>query len=206
MSAAAGTVALEVADWRRHVGELYAAVRAEPDPAVGHGLWRERRELLFRTHPQSPLPADDPLRETGLPHWPYDPELRAAVPLLDAPAQRREVDTGGTDGVVRERLAGRVELPGVGEVVDVWWLEQYGGGLFLPLRDSTAGQTTYGGGRYLLDTAKGADLGAYDGGLVIDLNFLYHPSCRYSPDWTCPLAGPGSTIAAAVEAGERLPV
>ena len=89
-------------------------------------------------------------------------------------------------------------------VVDVWWLDQYAGGLFLPLRDGTAGDTSYGGGRYLLDTAKGADLGGSDGTLVVDLNFLYHPSCRYSSSWQCPLAPRGNTITAPVRAGKRL--
>jgi uncharacterized protein (DUF1684 family) len=69
-----------------------------------------------------------------------------------------------------------VRLPDpVGSIVAGWWLGQYAGGLFLPLRDGTARQSSYGGGRYLLDTAKGADLGASDGTLTIDLNFLYHP-------------------------------
>ena len=90
-------------------------------------------------------------------------------------------------------------------VLDVWWLRQYGGGLFLPLRDGTAGRSSYGGGRYALDTAKGADLGGRDGSLVIDLNFLYHPSCRYSDTWQCPLAPPGNSISTPVSAGERLP-
>ena len=102
-------------------------------------------------------------------------------------------------------LAGRVELPPpLPATLDVWWLQQYAGGLFLPLRDGSAGATSYGGGRYLLDTAKGADLGGRPGTLVIDLNFLYHPSCRYDAAWQCPLAPPGNTIDTPVHAGERL--
>jgi uncharacterized protein (DUF1684 family) len=106
---------------------------------------------------------------------------------------------------------GCVRLPSpLDAVVDVWWLRQYGGGLLLPLRDGTSGrsgrggQSSYGGGRYALDTAKGADLGGRDGHLVVDLNFLYHPSCRYNDAWQCPLAPPGNTISAPVAAGERL--
>ncbi len=87
--------------------------------------------------------------------------------------------------------------------LDVWWLHQYGGGLFIPLRDGTAGTSSYGGGRYLLDTAKGADLGGRDSSsLVVDLNFAYHPSCRYNPEWVCPLAPPGNTTSVPVGAGE----
>jgi len=40
-------------------------------------------------------------------------------------------------------------------------------------------QEVFDGGRYLLDTVKGVDLGSTDEGLVVDLNFLYHPSCAY---------------------------
>jgi uncharacterized protein (DUF1684 family) len=85
----------------------------------------------------------------------------------------------------------------------VWWLGGYGGGIFLPLRDGTAGQSTYGGGRYLLDTVKGADLDVEDGGLVLDFNFAYNPSCAYDPRWVCPLAPAANRLPVPVEAGER---
>lgn len=193
-------------DWRRRVNELYAAVRAQHLPERGHEIWRVGRDELFRTHPQSPLPAGDPLRATGLPYWPYDPALRFSLPLLETPEPRELFLDTGADGQSTLVRVGRVELPPpLATTVDVWWLRQYGGGLFLPVRDGTAGQTSYGGGRYLLDTAKGADLGGTERGLVIDLNFLYHPSCRYDSTWVCPLAPPGNRIAAPIPAGERLP-
>jgi uncharacterized protein (DUF1684 family) len=196
---------LELADWRRRVGELYAAVRATGDPERGHALWRSGRDALFRDHPQSPLSADAPLRGTGLPYWPYDPSLRFELPLLPMPEPAVIELPTDREGVTRLRRIGRVELPApIHASADVWWLVQYGGGLFLPLRDGTAGETSYGGGRYLLDTAKGADLGSQAGSLVVDLNFLYHPSCRYDPAWQCPLAPAGNRITAPVRAGERM--
>ena len=196
---------LELASWRREISELYAAVRDEDKPEAAHALWRSRRDELFRTHPQSPLPPGDPLRATGLPYWPYDPELRFDLPLVPVPGPARlSLPTGG-DGTTSMRLIGRVEMPSpLDASLDVWWLDQYAGGLFLPLRDGTAGDTSYGGGRYALDTAKGADLGGGPGTLVIDLNFLYHPSCRYSDAWQCPLAPEGNTLSAHVRAGEHL--
>jgi len=188
---------LDVLDWLRRVGALYADVRAASDPADGHARWRAGRDELFATHPASPLlPADRP-GFRGLNVAPYDPALRFLVPVQDAPPERRESVTG-TDGTVAFERTGRVELPGVGSL-DVWWLDQYGGGLFLPLKDPGRG---YGGGRYVLDTVKGADLGSEDGRLVVDLNFAYPPSCAYDPEWACPLPSPGNTVAGAVEAGE----
>ena len=196
---------LELADWRRRVAELYAQVRSEDRPERAHQVWRAGRDTLFRSHPSSPLPAGDPLRETGLPYWPYDPAVRFELPLLPPRETRRYDLPAGDDGTVTLAPVGRVEIPGpVNAAVDVWWLQQYGGGLFVPLRDGTAGDGSYGGGRYVLDTAKGADLGGPDGMLILDLNFLYHPSCRYDSQWQCPLAPPGNRIDAAVRAGERL--
>ena len=197
--------AMQLADWRRATAALYARVRDQADPAAAHALWREGRDRLMRSHPQSPLAAGDPLRAGGVPYWPYDPALRWTVSVEPATEpQRLAIDTG-PDGITRLEQAGWVALPApVGRRLAVWWLDQYGGGLFLPLRDATAGDASYGGGRYLLDTAKGADLGADGEGLVIDLNFLYHPSCRYDVRWVCPLAPPGNTIDVPVRAGERL--
>jgi uncharacterized protein (DUF1684 family) len=194
---------LELVDWRRRVAGLYAAVRAEDDPRRGHELWRRGRDELFREHPQSPLPPGDPMRATGVPYWPYDPELRFELPLLPAGDLTLNVPT--SEGVTAMDRVGCLRLPPpLDAVIDVWWLRQYGGGLLLPLRDGTAGQSSYGGGRYALDTAKSADLGGRDGHLVVDLNFLYHPSCRYNDTWQCPLAPPGNTISAPVNGGERL--
>jgi uncharacterized protein len=73
-----------------------------------------------------------------------------------------------------------------------------------PAAARRSGTGSYGGGRYLLDTAEGADLGGDGGSLVIDLNFLYHPSCRYNSAWQCPLAPNGNTITSPVTAGERM--
>jgi hypothetical protein len=197
--------ALELADWRRRVAMLYASVRSCPDPAEGHALWRAGRDALFREHQQSPLAADHPMRETGVPYWPYDPSYRFELPLLPAESGVLRVVPTSADGDVRQQLVGRVELPApVGGSLDVWWLHQYGGGVFVPVKDATARETSYGAGRYLLDTTKGADLGGSFGSLVIDLNFLYHPSCRYDPRWDCPLAGPGNTLGTALQVGERL--
>ncbi len=195
--------ALDIVDWRRRVFAMYAEVRSTPDAAVAHHVWRRTRDELFAAHPASPLLAADRAAFTGLPVPPYDPAWRFEVALLEAEPARVEVVTG-TDGVVPfERLAA-VEVPGVGSL-DVWRLASYGGGLFLPVKDVAAGRPggTYGGGRYLLDTVKGADLGSNDGRLVLDFNFAYNPSCAYDPAWVCPLAQPGNVVGVEIPVGER---
>ena len=201
-------VALQVADWRRQVWALYAEVRhlAAADPGAAHQLWRAGRDDLFGHHPASPLPERARRDFPGLPVAPYDPGWRFEVPVEDAEPARIELSTGSDGDVPFERV-GRVGLPG-GETLDVWRLQTYGGGIFLPVRDGLAGRPggTYGGGRYLLDTIKGADLGGGDPGgadtLVLDLNFAYNPSCAYDPAWACPLAPPGNVVRVEIDAGE----
>jgi uncharacterized protein (DUF1684 family) len=194
---------LSLLDWRRRVSALYAAARAAEDPETGWRTWRDGRDELFATHPDSPL--DDAARSAfrGLPFEPYDPALRFEVPVEAAEPRRLEVPTAA-DGVVRLERIGTVAPGDLGRL-DVWWVAGYGGGVFLPLRDGSAGQGTYGGGRYLLDTIKGADLGGDVRRLVVDLNFAYHPSCTYDPRWSCPLAPEGNRTDVAVAAGEQLP-
>ena len=196
-------MSLSLLDWRRQVHDLYARVRAEPDPESAHVLWSSGRDRLFATHDQSPLLPQHKAGFAGLPVAAYDPALRFEVELdPDVDRERLEVPTG-TDGVVPFERIGVLHLPGLGDL-DAWWLASYGGGLFVPVKDATAGKDTYGGGRYLLDTVKGADLGGdlRAGGLVVDLNFAYNPSCAYDPEWSCPLAPPGNTLAAPVRGGE----
>ena len=183
----------ELLAWRRAVSDLYAVVRAS-SPEAGHAAWRRGRDDLFRSSPQSPLLPDDPRRTQGLPVTPYDPAWRCEVPLEPAAPESRTL----AGGVAMTRM-GVLRTPW--GPLDAWWLDEYSGGLFVPVKDRTAGTTSYGAGRYLLDTAKGADLG---GDVVVDLNFLYHPSCAYDPAWTCPLAPEGNVLDVGVTAGEVL--
>jgi Putative zinc-finger len=49
-----------------------------------------------------------------------------------------------SEGATPMTRLGRVQLPApVDAVIDVWWLRQYAGGVFLPLRDGTAGESSY---------------------------------------------------------------
>ena len=125
--------------------------------------------------------------------------LAAVEPVEE---ELREI-AGSAGSLTTFRRFGRVSLP-VG-TLDVYWLEAYGGGVFVPFADGTSGHETYGGGRYLLDTVKGSDLGGEDGRLVLDFNFAYNPSCAYDGRWACPLAPPANRLGARIRAGERTP-
>lgn len=191
----------DVLDWRRRVAGTYAEVRAAETPADGHALWVRERARLLTTHRASPVPATSRSTFRGPLFAPYDPDYRYVVAVdRDVEPFTRTVTTG-TDGLVPLDRVGRVQLPGVGSL-DLWWVGEYGGGILLPLRDATCGRTAYGGGRYVLDTVKGADLGGPPDALVVDLDFAYQPSCAYDEEWACPLPGIENTVAVAVPVGE----
>ena len=196
---------LALLDWKREIFALYAGVRAAPDPRSGWDLWRRTRDRLFSEHPQSPLSADQQAGFGGLAHHPYDPRARVTAAVVPNAPRTLEIATStGPPYRFRHFATAQFELAGDDLELPLYWLEGYGGGMFLPFADRTSGATTYGAGRYLLDTVKGADLGSVEGRLVLDFNFAYNPSCAYNPAWTCPLAPPGNRLAVPVRAGERV--
>lgn len=193
---------LELADWRERVTRLYLA---EPRSGeAGLEAFRRGRDLLFREHPQSPLTAGQRRATPSLPWFPYAPAARVEARLEPVDeAEDLAIDTGGEDGVVRYRRVGRLATPFGG--LTLLWTLGYGGGLFLPFRDATAGERTYGAGRYLTDTIKGTfgrGLEIQGERVTLDFNYAYNPSCAYNSRWACPLAPFENRLEAPVEAGE----
>jgi len=196
---------LELLDWRRRIAELYAMVRADPEPAHAWEVWCATRRRLFMEHPQSPLPPAERNAEHTPRYFPYDPSLRmeAAVTASAGGATPVPYSTGGEGSLVHAGSA-HLAMHGMDADIDLLWLDDYAGGLLLMCRDATSGSETYGAGRYVLDTAKGADLGGGDGSIVVDFNFAYQPSCAYDPSWSCPLPPRANWLTIPIHAGERL--
>lgn len=206
------------------------------DPAQAWQRWRATREELFRAHPQSPVPAEarssfrashwayDPryrfeaalayeanpagggeVRDDLSLSEPLTGGFALAEPISGGLTLNLPISTGGEEGFARIGWLD-VPFPEGTRSLGLYWMAGYAGGLFLPFRDGTNGAETYGAGRYLLDSAKSADLGAggTPGSLVLDFNFAFHPSCAFDPKWACPLAPPENRLDVRIEAGERL--
>lgn len=196
---------LDLLEYRRIVGEMYAAVRDGGGGARTWSHWRTDRDELFATHPQSALSPEAQDAFSGLPYFPYDPAWRLEATVEPIELDEVQIDHSGSGETAFNRVGlVRFNSP-VGQVdLTLYWLGGYGGGLFLPFRDGTSGADTYGGGRYLLDTVKGADLGHEDDRLVLDFNYSYHPSCVHDDRWSCPLAPRDNWVEMEIRAGERL--
>jgi uncharacterized protein (DUF1684 family) len=190
--------------YRRCVAEHYAAVRRESDLVVGGKAFRAARDRLFREHPLSPIEGEAQDNFAGLPYATYDPAWRLVVGIdfnVETDIFTLELPEGG----FRYQRFGQVFFKrphGDEGRLSLFWILGYGGGVFLPFGDITNGETTYGGGRYLYDTIKGADLGVTDKEIVLDFNYAYHPSCFYSPRWVCPLRPRENRLDFVVPVGE----
>jgi uncharacterized protein (DUF1684 family) len=188
---------LDLADWRERVARLYLSPVSLDD-------FRRARDELFASHPQSPLPPSARSGFTGLPYYPFLASAVVEAPLRPASGPLT-VDTGGPDGVLHYRRVATADTP-YGPLT-LFWIEAYGGGLFMPVRDATSGHGSYGGGRYLTDTVKGT----FGRGMValgqdrvrLDFNYLYNPSCAYDDRWACPLAPRENWLREPIEAGEQ---
>ncbi len=203
----AGTVErLELLDWKRRIFELYSDVREAGDPETAWEHWRAVRDEMFATHGRSPIPPAARGGFSQLPFYDYDRRARVTAEVVDVTPEHYDIATSGeveeSYGFTRFAV-GRFDLFDERLELELYWLDGYGGGLFLPFRDGTSGTETYGAGRYLFDTVKGADLGMEGDRLVLDFNFSYNPSCAYDPKWVCPLAPYPNRLQTPIRAGER---
>jgi uncharacterized protein (DUF1684 family) len=196
---------LDLLDYRRRVSDLYRTLRAADGDPAACADFRAARDELFRTHPQSALDLEQQAAFTSLNYYDYDPAYRVLA-HVDSDVEPEVLTIQlQDDGHFSYRRFGRVtfELPTGTGSLSLFWIEGYGGGVFLPFGDATNRHETYGAGRYLLDTIKGADLGATLDTITLDFNYAYNPSCVYNYRWVCPLAPPENRLPFPVYAGEK---
>ena len=199
-----------LADWRHTVAEHYVAVRAlsGSDGPAASTQFRAARARLYREHPDSPIAPDRRAGWGGLQWYPYTAAWRVRGVIDTTPSRETFEISLASDGVLRCTRVGRAQFTVAGQAASLalYWFEGYGGGLWLPFSDATSGTDTYGGGRYLYDSIKGADLGISGSEIMLDFNFAYNPSCAYDDRWSCPLSPAENRLPFAVPAGERMPL
>jgi uncharacterized protein len=162
--------------------------------------YRHRRDHFFAEHPHSPLTESQRAGFSGLDYFPERADLALNLPLDESGADVGEsVDLPATDGKEKSFVrAGRVRFEVEGEPVELTVLRDIDrGSLFVPFRDASAGQETYGLGRYL------EPQGRPDGTLEVDFNYAYNPFCAYSEGWSCPIPPEENRLPVTIAAGEK---
>ncbi len=159
--------------------------------------YRTQRDDFFRHAHESPVPHEERASFPGLAFFDSDPNLVFAV-ALDR-VEPTEVTIATTTG--DERTYMRVATATVkieGEETTVALYSTGHDSLFLPFRDATSGNESYGAARYLDIQPEG------DGNVTIDFNYAYAPFCAYSDIYSCALPPAENWLTVPVRAGERL--
>lgn len=162
------------------------------------GIQEERamKDRYFRMDPYSPI--EDRSNFDGLDYYDPNPDYRFTLTLQPAEKQEELVfQTSTGDEQIYYRL-GTVEFEVEGEAgkLAIYQSPDYDG-LFLPFRDATSGNETYGAGRYL----EPHDLGG--GELLVDFNLSYNPFCAYSDAYSCPLPPFENHLKIPIRTGEK---
>lgn len=205
---------LDLYDYRRRVAAMYternAAFRAGEDTELIWQRFRSQRDNLFRDHPQSALDDDQRRAFRGLPYFPYRTDFCVSARIETGIEPASLAIPMNADEQMRMTAVARLHFAIQGQTATLvlYWLNIYGGGLFLPFHDTTCPGDSYGGGRYLCDTIKGSDFLAPTAGdpahpVLLDFNYAYNPSCAYNSRWVCPLAPHDNRLPFAVGAGEK---
>ncbi|TMD58959.1 MAG: DUF1684 domain-containing protein, partial [Chloroflexi bacterium] len=204
---------LDLYDYRHRVAAMYReraeALQSGEDAALVLQRFRAARDALFATHPQSALDEEQRKQFERLRYFPYNPALSVTANVETAiESALLTVAMNAEESMTMTKVA-RLHFTVEGQEVglSLYWLNIYGGGLFLPFRDTTSPAESYGGGRYLFDTIKGSDFLPVPGfsekeRIVLDFNYAYNPSCAYNYKWVCPLAPLENRLHVPIRAGE----
>jgi hypothetical protein len=159
--------------------------------------FREEKDEFFRTHPQSPLTAEQQRAFTGLNYFPENPALRLEV-TVEPFAERDVIEVQTTTGEVRKyQRFGRFsfEVDGQPAALTIYATPH---GFFLPFVDALANKETYPAGRYLEPEPLGGNK------FLVDFNVAYNPFCAYNEAFSCPLTPFENRLKVAIRAGEKL--
>ena len=204
---------LDLYDYRRRFAAMYRerkrATLAGEDAATILQRFRGARDDLFAHHPQSALDEEQRRHFRGLHYFPYNPAMCVVADVdTNVDPTQLTVAMNSEESMIMTtvaRLHFAIESQAAG--LSLYWLNIYGGGLFLPFRDTTSPGESYGGGRYLFDTIKGSDFLPAPGAevrerILLDFNYAYNPSCAYNDRWVCPLAPVENRLRIPIRAGE----
>ncbi|WP_136689863.1 DUF1684 domain-containing protein [Halorhabdus amylolytica] len=162
---------------------------------------REEKKTYFAEHPRSPFPQHADF--AGLEYFEIDPDYRYERSLSEHDEKEQITVETTADGSQEYVRRGEFDFEIDGESVTLQAYEPASGEdrLWVPFRDETNGEKTYGAGRYI-DLEPDHHRTA-DGTWILDFNLAYNPTCAYNEAYECPLIPMENWLDVRVEAGEK---
>lgn len=163
---------------------------------------RKEKDRFFELSPQSPIPTSDRGEFDGLDYYPEKEELRFRLELQKHEEKERievEDSKGGNQEYFRW---GEFRFRAAGDecVLQAYKSDAEEDRLWVPFKDNTNGQETYGAGRYIdLESSRHKA----DGKWLLDFNQAYNPFCAYNEDYVCPFIPPENWLEVPIRAGEK---
>lgn len=164
--------------------------------------WRKERDVFFKTHQRSPLTPDQKKHFKGLKYYPFDRkylfsgQIERFILNINNPKYYATFMTNkGTNKRYIRYGRFRFQLDGKD-----YSLEAYksilSDNLFIPFKDKTNVEETYGGGRYIdAEILEGYRMG-------LDFNMAYYPACAYNDKFICALPPKENMLDVEIRAGE----
>lgn len=159
----------------------------------------------FADSVSSPLTEEGLVQFQGLDFFPPDPDyfIKARfVPNPDPEAFEMETTTERRPVYVKYGEA-HFQLKGEDIILEIYQsdkakqMEEFKEYLFLPFKDLTNGEETYGGGRYIdLKIPQGDEI-------MIDFNKAYNPYCAYNHRYSCPVPPKANHLNIRIPAGVK---
>lgn len=162
--------------------------------------FREEKNDYLRASPDSPLSRGQASPFSGLEYFEADPAFRFEVRLQRYPDLEGLVL--GTSKGTRQlyNRVGYFEFDIDAKAVRIYAYQSASRDdphIFLPFRDVTSGDESYGAARYI-------DLEVeHDDEYVLDFNYAYNPYCAYSDNYICPLPPAENWLSVPIRAGEK---
>jgi len=161
---------------------------------------RKRKDEFFAKSHDSPLHHQDLSKFFGLKYFAPDPKYKIRVKLQRYAHPDTATLVTSTGSQQRFRKVGYFDLEIGGKKASLQAyksVEREDNELFVPFKDRTSGQESYGAARYL-------DLNiTTDYSYVIGLNYAYNPYCAYSEDYVCPIPPSENWLEIEITAGEK---
>ncbi len=184
------------------------AQKANPAYLAEIKQYQEELNASYKNPEESPLEPEDLAEFTGLPFFSVNEKYRIAARFVRTPGSKpfKMATSNGRLPVYEKYGEAHFELDGKQVVLPVYQnhelreIEKYKDYLFLPFKDQTNGDSSYGGGRYVELSIPAGDT------IVIDFNKAYNPYCAYSFRYSCPIPPKENRIALAIPAGVKAPV
>ncbi len=155
-------------------------------------------------HPQSPLNHDQQLDFAGLNYYDEDEAFLFSLDVNKFPDDEPLIEMETSTGEIRPyRRYGRISFQVNGQDAHLTiYSDPQGQDFFLPFRDASSGEETYGAGRYL-DNHRPAIISLDNKQVQVNFNFAYNPYCAYSSAYSCPLPPRENWLSVAIKAGEK---